>query len=384
MASSVGGAKSSRPEITSAPSACLDSFTPCIASRTICSRSTGSFAYTGSGPRSAAIWLPSWSCSSCARIDTGTRPRSSRPSVRTPRERSHRPSPPATTVRNTSFTVPPRPFFTALKSASSALGPEHAPVRADRHVQRHVGRGVQAGPDHLADPLGGLPGARRWWRRGAGRAHGLAGQPRRACRSRPFTPSADQLRLARLRRGLHALGRAARSGTGGQVEQHGGDVHPRHAVHQRVVGLRDQREAVALEPLHQPDLPQRLGAVQALGEDPPGQPAQLVLRARRGQRRVAHVVVDVEARVVDPEAAGPSRSAGTRASGGSAGPGAAATRCARRTPRARAAGPRGSPPRPRACATPPAPGAGRRRRPRSGGPCGPAPWPDHNAATMGA
>jgi hypothetical protein len=68
-----------------------------------------------------------------------------------------------------------------------------------------------------------------------------------------------------------------------------------------MVGLRDQRETIALEPLSQPDLPERFRAVEALGEDPSRQPAQLLDRARRRQRGVAHVIVDVEARVVDPE-----------------------------------------------------------------------------------
>ena len=41
-------------------------------------------------------------------------------------------------------------------------------------------------------------------------------------------------------------------------------------------------------------------AVEPLGEDPAGEALQLVLRARLGQRRVAHVVAEVEVRVVDP------------------------------------------------------------------------------------
>ena len=132
---------------------------------------------------------------------------------------------------------------------------------------------------------------------------------------------------------------------------------PGHAVHQRVVGLRDQREAAALEPLHDPDLPQRLRAVEPLGEDAPHELAQLVVAAGLRQGGVAHVVVEVEASGRRPRTAGPSRAAGTPASGGSAAPAEARTRGARRTRRARAAAPRRSRARRRACATPASPGA---------------------------
>jgi hypothetical protein len=67
-----------------------------------------------------------------------------------------------------------------------------------------------------------------------------------------------------------------------------------------VVGLGEQREAVALEPLGHPDLPQRLVAVERLREHAPGERAQLVLGPRRGQRGRADVVAEVQVRVVDP------------------------------------------------------------------------------------
>ena len=67
------------------------------------------------------------------------------------------------------------------------------------------------------------------------------------------------------------------------------------------MGLGDQRERVLADAVDQPQLPQRLGAVERLGEDPPGQVAQLLLAGRRGQRGVAHVVAGVEMRVVDPD-----------------------------------------------------------------------------------
>ncbi len=87
---------------------------------------------------------------------------------------------------------------------------------------------------------------------------------------------------------------------GGGVEQHGGDVHPGDPVDERVVGLRDQREAFPGHALHQPDLPQRLGAVQALGEQPSGELLERGVVGRARQRGVADVVARVEVRVVGP------------------------------------------------------------------------------------
>ena len=86
-----------------------------------------------------------------------------------------------------------------------------------------------------------------------------------------------------------------------EVEEDGGDVDAGDAVDQRVVALADDREAVAVEPLDQPQLPERLGAVELLGEDPRGEVAQLLLGARRRQRGAAHVVVEVEEGIVDPD-----------------------------------------------------------------------------------
>src|SRR4051795_12104455 len=64
--------------------------------------------------------------------------------------------------------------------------------------------------------------------------------------------------------------------------------------------LREDRRAPALEALDEPQLPQRLRAIEALGEQPPDQTPELLGAARRGQRGVAHVVVEVERWVVDP------------------------------------------------------------------------------------
>ena len=171
-------------------------------------------------------------------------------------------------------------------------------------------------------------------------------------------------------RGLHGGGSVPAhpdrmpSGPARGVEQHGGYVHPGDPVHQRVVGLGDQREAPARHPLDQPDLPQRLGAVQALGEEPPGEPLERRLVARPRQRGVADVVVGLKwGRRSTPGA--PGRAARTPGAGGSAARGAGGSARARRAPAVSARGLRRSSPTPRACARwSDPPGAGTRCRGR--------------------
>ena len=85
------------------------------------------------------------------------------------------------------------------------------------------------------------------------------------------------------------------------VEEQDADVDHRDAVGERVVGLVDDREAVALEPLDQVQLPERSRAVQRRREGLGDRLAELLFAAGRGQLRAAHVVVDVEVGVIDPE-----------------------------------------------------------------------------------
>ena len=56
-----------------------------------------------------------------------------------------------------------------------------------------------------------------------------------------------------------------------------------------------------VEAVDEQQLPQRLRAVQALGEDAAGEVLQLLLAAGRRQAGVAQVVAQVEVRVVDPD-----------------------------------------------------------------------------------
>ena len=188
-----------------------------------------------------------------------------------------------------------------LEIAQVVADEREAPVRADRHVQRRLGGRVQPRPRDLADPLERLLddvqrlGRMRGRRQRAARE--LERQPRES-----LHPARGQLQPARLalRRPRLALVRGDLRDRR-RVEQHGHQIDAGGSVHQRVVRLGDQREAAALEPLHEPRLPQRLGAVQTLGVDARGQRPQLLLRARLRQRRVAHVVLEVEVAIVDPD-----------------------------------------------------------------------------------
>ncbi len=66
------------------------------------------------------------------------------------------------------------------------------------------------------------------------------------------------------------------------------------------MGLGDEREAPAGHALHEPDLPQWLGAVEALGEEPPGEALERGVVGGAWQRGVADVVVGIEVRVICP------------------------------------------------------------------------------------
>jgi hypothetical protein len=71
--------------------------------------------------------------------------------------------------------------------------------------------------------------------------------------------------------------------------------------------LHDGETLTALEPLHDPELPQGPLAVQLLGEDPAREPLELAQVPGPGNSRVSHVVGDVEVRIVDPDGMLPDR-----------------------------------------------------------------------------
>ncbi len=67
------------------------------------------------------------------------------------------------------------------------------------------------------------------------------------------------------------------------------------------MGLLDHRDVPTREPFDEPELPEGTAAVEELGLEPLEQGEQLGLLTRGGERGEAHVEVDVEAVVVDPD-----------------------------------------------------------------------------------
>ena len=215
---------------------------------------------------------------------------------------SQRRSAPATTVSTTSLTVPPNASLIALKSDSSQRTSSSRRCGPIGTLSGVSGAGFRPGPRDLGHALDRLArGVQRRCRprRGAERA---AGERRTAARTSPRTPRAAS--EAALGSGWGAHGSPS-CGSGRrhrlEVEQHGREVDAGDAVDERVVRLGDQREAAVVEPLDEPQLPQRLRAVELLRVDARGQRAQLLLAAGARERGVAQVVLEVEARVVDPQ-----------------------------------------------------------------------------------
>ena len=298
-----GATKSPIAMIERASTACIAFLYSSICPRIEASRSTGSGRPTGRSTKTAETRLSCTLRSPGRRTDTGTIERTTSFSDdSSPRPLSRSRKPPVIAVRTTSLTVPPSAFRTALNSSNLPS------VQAQRRCgpigplsERAVGRD-------------GLLG-----QRGHGR-----GEP--SCRTRPVpSPHAPRRRrsgtddsccigwlivsltapatTARRRRRAPrrpVLGLVVR-GVGLEVEHQLHQVGAGDAVDHAVVDLGDDRPAVVGQALDQPQLPQRLGHVQALAEHPAGQVAQLLVAARAGHGGVPHVVQDLEVRVVDPQ-----------------------------------------------------------------------------------
>ena len=89
-------------------------------------------------------------------------------------------------------------------------------------------------------------------------------------------------------------------GIGGEQDRH--QIDARDAIDHAVVDLLHDREALAaLETFRDPELPERPRAVERLRDQPPDQALQLPFVARPRQRGVAHVVLELEVRVVHPD-----------------------------------------------------------------------------------
>ena len=123
-------------------------------------------------------------------------------------------------------------------------------------------------------------------------AKGVAGQAEQPARQHP--------QLAGLVVGAEPGGRRGLASLRFEVEQHAHDLRSGHAVHDRVVDLREHRDRSAIEPVNQVQLPEGAGPVQRTADDPRHLLGQLGVGAGRRQGQLAHVEVEIEVRVVEP------------------------------------------------------------------------------------
>ena len=198
----------------------------------------------------------------------------------------------------TSLTVPPLASLTRFRSASSVwtiAKRRCGPIS----TLNGVAGALRPAPTIFvvaAAPRTTWRGPRSAWRTPRTISPGLV--------SRSFSASPSSLVSVGSGRASHGGGlerRALRLAV--EVVEDGGDVDPGDAVDQRVMALADHREAAVGHALDQPQLPERLRAVELLREDPRRQVAQLLVGAGRREGGLADVVVEVQVRVVDPDRA---------------------------------------------------------------------------------
>ena len=170
---------------------------------------------------------------------------------------------------------------------------EHEPpVRPDRHVERRLRRRVQPGPRDLADALDRLARDLERARRVRGRRQRAAGELERRA-DQALDAAGGELRGARLGlRAPTARPRAApTSGTGSRSNSTVARSTPATPSTSAWWVLEISAKRLPSSPCTSHSLPQRLRAVQLLRVHARGERAQLLLRAGRGERRVAHVVL---------------------------------------------------------------------------------------------
>ena len=174
---------------------------------------------------------------------------------------------------------------------------------AGEHGRRRAGRAEQQAEP--ASDLGQAPS------RGHGMANGVGVDPQPVTGSIPDAHQRPEDLLVGGRFGIRVpVVGARRGGLGLQVEESGHDVCPADPVGQGVVPLQDGCPVPIRQALHQPRLPQRPTAVELLFHDPTDHRRQLSLVAGRWKGGAAHVVVDREVGVVDPE--WPGQAAGSQ------------------------------------------------------------------------
>jgi hypothetical protein len=177
--------------------------------------------------------------------------------------------------------------------------PVEASVRTDGPVERRLRRerrqcvaGLAEAREHVPRPLEGLA-------RLADRPeHGVAQCERCA---HPFPQRVPQQLVPLRCRAWQPGGARVEHLRRFRSEQRLQQIDPRDAVDHAVVILRHEREAIPVQAVDDPQLPERLPAIELLREDEPAQPLELSLVTRQRKSCVPDVILNVEVRVVDPD-----------------------------------------------------------------------------------
>ena len=186
-------------------------------------------------------------------------------------------------------------LFDLLGLVERQPGERDGAVGSDRVVERRAGRRERHGAV-LRAVIEDVADQRR-------------GGSDRASQQRHHAAGTPQLRHRRIGQQLDLVGHALglelglgrRLGVGRQVVQRGHQVGAAGTVDRRVVHLDHQTDAVVLEPLDDPGLPQRLAAIERHRGDLGGDLCQLSSSTRRRAGDPTHVTVELEVGILDPD-----------------------------------------------------------------------------------
>jgi hypothetical protein len=238
----VGGAKRCTPASTSAPTACLDSFRPSIASRTTRQPRDRVLDVDRQRPAHAAMRLPSVRAGRpCGSTRARARAARGPPCARRARAASAQRA--GDDRQHDVVDRAAEAFLTALKSRSSLRTQTERRWRADLDVQRRAGAGFS--PAQPTSPSPRAPRARAAAAAGRVSSEAARAAPSPTRGASADAPPATSSSAGRLGRGCQAPPGAGSAWARGEIEHAPSPVDARDAVDQRVVGLGDEREAAA-------------------------------------------------------------------------------------------------------------------------------------------
>ena len=220
-----------------------------------------------------------------------------------PRLRSTLRKAPLTAASTTSLTVPPSSRLMALMSVSDARAQAYRRCRPMGPLSEEPGAGLA----DVASFAAALAVSEAWRIASAGRV--MAAPTARTVLARQGHHVqyglAGQLRRRRLARWLPAcLLRCTRrrpGSNGACIEHHPVQLGAGHPVDHRMVHLGDQRPPAVAQAIDQPVLPERVIAVEPLRHHSGHQRVQLLIPARRRERRLPQVITEIEIWIIYPD-----------------------------------------------------------------------------------